>query len=230
MQPFPTKVVGRRVVAFIIDGLILGVIETALFFAFAKKDVSVGNGANAGDTIYGNFRISGTKYSIVGSDFLIYLGILLVIFLIYSCLIPGLRGWTIGKLIVGIRIVREDGRFAGFWRNLVRELLWIVDDFPYFIPYLTGFITAMVSSRNQRVGDMVAGTFVVRKDAVGQPVPPAPGQAAPAGYGVPPAQQPGVPPPPPGGAPPTQPLPPAQPPPQQPPPPGQQPPPPPPAS
>jgi len=42
-----------------------------------------------------------------------------------------------------------------------------VDAFPYFIPYLTGFIVALSSKDNKRIGDMVASTLVVRKDAVG---------------------------------------------------------------
>lgn len=224
MQPFPTKVVGRRVVAFIIDYLILSIINTAIFFAMAQKDTDIGkdvlNGTySVNDTSYGNFRIGDHKYAIVGGNFWLYVGIVLVIGLIYTVVIPGLRGWTLGKLIVGTRVVGEDGRYAGIWRNFVRQVLWIVDDFPYFIPALTGFIVALVSSRNQRVGDMVARTFVVRKDWVGKPIPPAP---VPVPMGTAPGypQQPGVPPPPAQPPPP----PPAQPPP---PPPAQQPPPPP---
>jgi hypothetical protein len=60
-------------------------------------------------------------------------------------------------------------------RAFLRYILWIVDGFPYIIPYLTGFITALNSQRNQRVGDMAAGTFVIDKNAATVPVP---GQAA----------------------------------------------------
>jgi hypothetical protein len=55
----------------------------------------------------------------------------------------------------------------------VRWLLWIVDGFPYVIPNLVGFITALTSARNQRVGDMVAGTFVIDAAVASQPVPTA---------------------------------------------------------
>ena len=40
--------------------------------------------------------------------------------LLYFGLLPGLTGWTIGKLMTGIRVVRADRRRAGVGRNLVR--------------------------------------------------------------------------------------------------------------
>jgi hypothetical protein len=75
----------------------------------------------------------------------------------------------IGKLLLGIRTVREDGRAAGMGKALVRWLLWIVDGFPYFLP-LVGFIVALTSTGHRRVGDMAAKTFVVRKAAMGSPI------------------------------------------------------------
>ena len=219
----PTKVVGRRVVAFIVDSIILSAVSAAIFFAMATKSDSDTYEALtedelrlpadadpetirelSGENTYGNLELGDDRYSIVGGDFLIYLAITLGIGILYRWVLPGLTGWTPGKLLLGIRIVGEDGKFAGVLRNAVREILLIVDDFPYFIPMLTGFIVAMVSERHQRVGDLVAKTFVVRKDALGQPVVAAATAASVA------ASPPGgaVPPPPAGGTPPAPPPPP----------------------
>jgi uncharacterized RDD family membrane protein YckC len=48
------------------------------------------------------------------------------------------------------------------WPNLVRELLWTADGFPYIAPALLGFIVAASSRKSQRIGDTVANTYVVR--------------------------------------------------------------------
>lgn len=83
--------------------------------------------------------------------------------------LQGLTGWTPGKLLTGIRTVREDGRPAGLVKAFVRWFLWIVDAFPYVVPLL-GFIVALTTTGHRRVGDMVAKTFVVRASAAGRPV------------------------------------------------------------
>ncbi|MEA2457250.1 MAG: hypothetical protein QOC95_222, partial [Thermoleophilaceae bacterium] len=93
-------------------------------------------------------------------------------------------------LAVGIRVVNSEGRPPGVLRAILRSILYIVDGFPYIIPYLVGFIVALNSARNQRVGDMAAGTFVVDKAAMGAPGALAPGGAAPGQYGAPPTGAP----------------------------------------
>ena len=75
-------------------------------------------------------------------------------------LLQAFTGWTPGKLITGIRVVREDGRSPGFVKALLRWLLWLVDGFPYFIPGLVGFIVGLTTPGHRRVGDMAAKTFV----------------------------------------------------------------------
>ncbi len=99
-------------------------------------------------------------------------------------LIQGLTGWTVGKVILGIRTVRADGRPAGIGRAALRTLLWIIDGLP--VLGLVGFITALTTTGHRRVGDMVAKTFVVRAAAAGRPVV-VPGFTAPGAMPPPPA-------------------------------------------
>lgn len=83
--------------------------------------------------------------------------------------LQGVTGWTPGKLLTGLRTVRQDGTKPGVGKALVRWLLLVVDTQPCGVP-LVGFITALTTQGHRRVGDMAAKTFVVRRSAAGSPV------------------------------------------------------------
>lgn len=70
-------------------------------------------------------------------------------------------GRTIGKRAVRLRVVRSGGRPVGFAASLIRTVLRLVDFLPTL--YLAGAITIVASRYNQRLGDLAAGTFVVRE-------------------------------------------------------------------
>jgi uncharacterized RDD family membrane protein YckC len=70
------------------------------------------------------------------------------------------NGQTIGKRIFGLRVIADDGSPASFTAVLVRNLLRVIDFLPGF--YGIGLLAIVVSSRSQRLGDLAAGTFVVR--------------------------------------------------------------------
>ncbi len=72
------------------------------------------------------------------------------------------NGQTPGKRILKLRVIREDGRPVTFWEAAVRNLLRTFDMMPFPF-YSIGLISVFVSSSDQRVGDMVAGTVVVRE-------------------------------------------------------------------
>jgi len=72
------------------------------------------------------------------------------------------NGQTPGKRWLKLRVIREDGRPVTFWEAAVRNLLRTFDIMPAPF-YSIGLISVFVSSSDQRVGDMVAGTVVVRE-------------------------------------------------------------------
>jgi uncharacterized RDD family membrane protein YckC len=90
------------------------------------------------------------------------------------------RGRTIGKLAAGLRVVRVGGEAEGFLTAAVRNFLRIVDFLPAF--YVVGVISILSTRRNQRLGDLAAGTLVVRERR--------PAVAAGAAYLPPPAAAP----------------------------------------
>ncbi len=89
--------------------------------------------------------------------------------LAYFALLEGLRGGqTPGKRWMGIRVVRDTGHPVTLGAALVRNLLRAADFLPP--PYLLGGIFVALHPRAQRLGDMVAGTLVVRDNPEQAPV------------------------------------------------------------
>jgi uncharacterized RDD family membrane protein YckC len=70
-------------------------------------------------------------------------------------------GRTPGKRVAGLRVVRNAGQPVGFLASAVRNVLRLVDFLPSL--YLVGAISVVVSRYNQRLGDLAAGTVVVRE-------------------------------------------------------------------
>lgn len=73
------------------------------------------------------------------------------------------QGQTPGKRMFGLRVVTLDGGVPGPLPVLVRNLVRMVDLLPGI--YGVGAITMLLSRRGQRLGDLAAGTVVVREDA-----------------------------------------------------------------
>jgi uncharacterized RDD family membrane protein YckC len=75
------------------------------------------------------------------------------------------NGQTPGKRLMKLRVIREDGRPITLWEVIARNLLRIFDNLPwFFMPiYSIGLICIFLNSRDQRIGDMFAGTVVIRE-------------------------------------------------------------------
>jgi uncharacterized RDD family membrane protein YckC len=74
-------------------------------------------------------------------------------------------GQTPGKRLMKLRVIREDGRPITLWEAIARNLLRIFDAIPGFVVpiYSIGLISIFLNSRDQRVGDLFAGTVVIRE-------------------------------------------------------------------
>lgn len=82
-------------------------------------------------------------------------------------------GRTPGKAAAGIRVVHVDGSPVTFRSSAVRNLLRLIDVIPGF--YAVGAVSIVVTARSQRLGDVAAGTVVVReRRAAVDPSPPLP--------------------------------------------------------
>jgi uncharacterized RDD family membrane protein YckC len=70
------------------------------------------------------------------------------------------NGQTPGKRVAGVRVVKDDGSPVDFFAVLVRNLVRIVDFLPGF--YAIGTLSILLTRKGQRLGDLAAGTVVVK--------------------------------------------------------------------
>ncbi len=99
------------------------------------------------------------------SDELLAALLLVTVFLVqfgYDVLFETLAsGRTPGKRWTGLRVVKVGGGPVGFVASALRNTLRIVDALPGF--YLVGILAVLFTRNNQRLGDLAAGTLVVRE-------------------------------------------------------------------
>jgi uncharacterized RDD family membrane protein YckC len=114
--------------------------------------------ANVSSTTLENTLASAPKW--------VYAIMIILIFLTFSGYFAFFEwiwsGQTPGKRWMKLRVIREDGRPITFWEASVRNLIRTLDMMPAPF-YSIGLISVFVNGRDQRVGDMVAGTVVVRE-------------------------------------------------------------------
>ncbi len=175
----PTAVHVRRFIAHVIDHLvgIAAAVIPALLLSEKVTEAELVNRdpsftasdynqydtfASLGDRV---LRIKQDLYVFERKELIIIAAIAIGVTLLFEVIVQGRRGWSIGKLLTGLRTVNRSGDRPGILRALVRFLFLAIDQLPG-LP-LVGMITALVSPHNRRVGDHVAGTFVVGRNDMG---------------------------------------------------------------
>ena len=135
--------VGLRAVAVIIDTILLFVVAYAIALATGG--------------------VTGTGFQLTGGPMFIWLAIAMA----YYIVLEAQFGATIGKRIVGLKVVKLEGGGPIDWQtSIVRNLLRLVDGFFF---YLVGAIIVWTSNRKQRLGDRVAATVIVRAGKTPEP-------------------------------------------------------------
>jgi uncharacterized RDD family membrane protein YckC len=151
---------GTRAIAQALDLLIVFTVLVAVFF------VAIGAGAAGADsTIVTLFGVMGSFVTIFG----------------YFWVSEALwSGQTVGKKVFRLRAVGDRGEPLTFMQAGIRNVVRIVDFLPY--AYGVGMIVLFVNGKGKRLGDLAAGTIVVKdSDHVslwqlpgGRPAPPPP--------------------------------------------------------
>jgi len=128
--------VASRLIAALLDWLLRGVVIVAFFVALGSRPGGVGIA-------------------------LLLVALFLIVFA-YDVLFEVLAsGRTPGKRWTGLRVVRAGGGRIDLLSSAVRNLVRLVDFLPTF--YAVGIATILLTRRNQRLGDLAAGTLVVRE-------------------------------------------------------------------
>ncbi len=155
---FALASIGNRFLAVAIDHFI----QYLSIFLIAWMAISLGNlGGPSGIGDPEHFFSEMPKWTLA----VMIVGIF-VIFASYFILFEWLwNGQTPGKRLLKLRVIREDGRPLTLWEAIARNLLRIADAIPGFVfpVYSVGLITIFLSSRDQRLGDVFAGTVVIRE-------------------------------------------------------------------
>jgi uncharacterized RDD family membrane protein YckC len=77
------------------------------------------------------------------------------------------RGQTLGKRLLGLRVMDEQGLRLQFSQIVIRNLLRFVDSLPLF--YFVGGLACLLNRRAQRLGDVAASTVVVWTPKISEP-------------------------------------------------------------
>jgi uncharacterized RDD family membrane protein YckC len=135
----PGDAIGRRIGAALIDLLICFVLLIVL-------GLLIGESESGGGSVSVNLE---------GGAALIYVLLVLGYFFAFEAA----SGRTIGKQLFGVRVVTIDGATPTPGRVAVRTVLRLVDGILF---YAVGLVSVAVTRRRQRLGDLAAGTTVVR--------------------------------------------------------------------
>ena len=183
MQPpgDPTAVMGRRIVAYIVDSLLISGIFIAVM-ALTKNNAYTrapsgacqilrdrgfsGQCLQFGSRVY-TWKSGGAAAGYGSSALASFLDLVVL---------QGITGASIGKLIMRLRVVNAQGEPCGVGRAFVRWLLLVVDG----ACFIVGLLVALLTQPHRRIGDMAAGTYVVALAHAGRPVAGAPQAAYPA--------------------------------------------------
>lgn len=174
----PTNVRGRRIGAVFIDFALLLIPQLLIASASLEKRTDVTSCDQIEASLKSCFALNDEVYAATGGRLVGWQMLSALVAVAYYVILQGMTGWTIGKRLVGIRVVDANGAICGIPRGFVRylpllipALIPAVGPFIGFLIALAEFILILAHRRHQRMGDLMAKTFVVRQDAVGQAVP-----------------------------------------------------------
>ncbi|HEX5166826.1 MAG TPA: RDD family protein [Thermomicrobiales bacterium] len=140
---------GTRLMAAIVDVIFLGLIAgfalclgvfgmTAVFATFSDSNTA-----------------SAIAIAIVG---LIFFFVVWGYYVLFETI---WHGQSPGKRWTGLRVIQEGGYPIGFSQAAIRNIVRLADFLPFL--YIIGAIVMLVDSRSRRLGDLVAGTIVVKE-------------------------------------------------------------------
>jgi len=144
-SPQPAGPVSRFNYKGVWPRLVAAIIDSILYFVLSYV-VAI----QTGNTTSDGFQLTGAPAYITMAAWAAY-------FILFEAYLGG----TVGKLILGMRVVNANGGRPGLVPSLVRNILRVIDFLPAF--YILGIILVGTSKEKQRLGDRVASTYVVAR-------------------------------------------------------------------
>ncbi len=149
---------GSRFLALLVDQAIQIVVLVAIFagIVMAAARIAPRNTGHTPDKLAESVAIA----LVVAIVFTILFGYFIVLEAVWN-------GQTPGKRLLGLRVVRDGGYPIDFGASLIRNLIRVGE---YLLGYyLLAAISALLSPENKRLGDLAAGTIVVRDARLSEP-------------------------------------------------------------
>jgi uncharacterized RDD family membrane protein YckC len=148
----PLAGIGSRFIAIFIDYLIwtVGIVILGILAAIVLPGLAIT------DHISENWAVA-----------ILFIGVFLVHWGYFTLFEVLSNGKTPGKRLARIRVIHRSGRAISFVESLARNLVRVVDYLPSL--YAIGLISIFVTRQSQRLGDLVAGTLVVRDREIETP-------------------------------------------------------------
>lgn len=132
------ETLGSRIIAWIIDAVIIALITYALA------------------TVLGGLSsVGGPTFGVAG-----------LIAFAYFIYFEAEYGQTLGKNVMDIVVVKEDGSDCDWRASVIRNVLRVVDGFAF---YLVGIVVIFLTDDNQRLGDILGDTIVVNTASEADP-------------------------------------------------------------
>lgn len=171
---YQTAAPARRVIAFLIDTLILGMVTFAfLFLTMGKTPEKLQSSGDEGRPslmdkyqffAYFEPMVMDETRDIYIENFLkkfsmeAAVGFFIIPFL-YFVLLEGMSGATVGKRITGIRVRRKDGGKISIATAIIRHFGRIIST----LIFMLGYLLAFIDGKRQALHDKVANTLVLNK-------------------------------------------------------------------
>jgi len=151
--------VGLRIAAYCID---VAFQMIAFFIFYLIFLFSMAGGAIFSETVIKTNENASITIMII----MVILFSLLLLFLLFYRLFFELiwKGQTPGKRILKIRVIQDDGTYLKVMPAILRNLFRIIDGLPF--NNIAGFITMLANEKHKRIGDMVAGTIVIKEHQI----------------------------------------------------------------
>ena len=152
-----------RVVAFIIDNLILSTVTGIIslpFYLPLMKDFIKQFGSNYTDYYYLDNLINSDLYLRMISVALLFGFVRMALYCAYYTIGVGKWGTTIGKTALGMKIVRTDGSRVSNWRAFARYWANSLNSFTLGL----SFLVVAFNGKKQGIHDMICDTLVVKKN------------------------------------------------------------------
>ncbi len=148
---YSTAGIGTRFIAALIDSVVLVVLIVLAIILVALLSQALGAIIPAGSLSW-----------LTNASTAIGIAVVTVIFLGYYVFFDMIwNGSSPGKRVVGLRVVRLGGYPITFVDSITRNIIRAIDFLPFW--YIVGIVTMFINPQSRRLGDIVAGTVVIKE-------------------------------------------------------------------